>query len=502
MDSKLRLSLAALGAAIVLGVLGDALLRAFPWGLNAPVWLAAALGIVLWLVRAREVEWTGEGRWLLLAAVLSAGGIAWRDSHTLKLLSFAVALGSLALAAARSRTGRVVVAGISDYVVAALSATVHALLGFALLLFGDVRWEAIPRRSATRRTLAVGRGLAIAVPVLLTFTGLFMAADAAFEGFVTRILDIDFQALFTHVLLICFWTWLAGGFLRALLFSEPVTLPGGRRPLSIGIVEVGVVLGLVNLLFLAFVTIQLRYLFGGASLVALSPGLTYAEYARRGFFELVTVAALVLPLLLAADWLLRRDAPRVEIVFRVLAGALLILLGVILASALQRMRVYQSQYGLTELRLYTTAFMGWLVLVVGWLAATVLRGRRDRFAFGALAAAFLVLGSLDVLNPDALIARVNAGRAAEGKPFDAAYAASLSADSVPKLVAELPRLGPADRCALAGAIWPRWSPPPDADWRTWSLGRARAWSAVRDNDALLRASLCPPPARPQQPPNG
>ena len=33
---------------------------------------------------------------------------------------------------------------------------------------------------------------------------------------------------------------------------------------------------------------------------------TYAEYARRGFFELVAVAALVLPLLLCAHWLVRR----------------------------------------------------------------------------------------------------------------------------------------------------------------------------------------------------
>ncbi len=368
MDPRLRLALAALGAAIVLGILGDALLRAFPWGLNAPLWLLAVLGVVLWLVRRGGVEWKGEGRWLLIAAALAAGGMAWRDSQTLKLLSLTAALTALALAAARSRVGRIVVAGVADYVVAALSAAVHAVLGFVLLLLGDVRWEVIPREGGTRRVLAVGRGLAIAVPVLLLFTGLFMAADAAFEG-------------------------------------------------------------IVNALFLAFVVVQLRYLFGGASLVALSPGLTYAEYARRGFFELVTVAALVLPLLLAADW----------------------------------------------------------------LATTVLRGRPERFAFGALAAGFLLLAVLDVLDPDALIARVNAQRAAAGKAFDAAYASSLSADGVPALVAALPRLGPAERCVVARVALARWSRPSNVDWRTWSVGRARAWSAVRENEDLLRASLCPPP---------
>jgi hypothetical protein len=157
------------------------------------------------------------------------------------------------------------------------------------------------------------------------------------------------------------------------------------------------------------------------------------------------------------------------------------------------MRVYQGQYGLTELRLYTTAFMGWLVLVFAWLAATVLRGRPERFAFGALAAGFLVLGALDVLNPDGLIARVNAARVQDGKPFDAEYAASLSADAVPALVASLPRLGPAERCVVARVALAVWTKPSDLDWRTWSVGLARAWSAVRRNEAQLRASLCQPP---------
>ena len=55
--------------------------------------------------------------------------------------------------------------------------------------------------------------------------------------------------------------------------------------------------------FLAFVVIQVRYLFGGAGRVAATAGLTYAEYARRGFFELVTVNTPLAPLLLTAHWL-------------------------------------------------------------------------------------------------------------------------------------------------------------------------------------------------------
>ena len=177
-------------------------------------------------------------------------------------------------------------------------------------------------------------------------------------------------------------------------------------------------LAVVDLLFLAFVAVQFRYLFGGAELVRELTGLSYAEYARRGFFELVAVAALSLPLLLLADWSLdQRDAVRVRR-FRQLAGLMLLLLDVMLASALFRMRLYTAEYGLTELRFYTTAFMGWLVLVFGWFVATVLRGRRERFGTGALLAGWLLLAGLNLANPDAIIARVNLERAALGRPLD------------------------------------------------------------------------------------
>lgn len=270
--------------------------------------------------------------------------------------------------------------------------------------------------------------------------------------------------------------------------TPPKIVPPGQT-LSLGIVEIGTVLGLVNLLFFSFVAVQVRYFFGGAEWVLSSAGLTYAEYARRGFFELVWVAALVLPLLLAAHYLLRKDNAAHERVFRVLAGVQVALLFVIMASAVRRMRLYQSEYGLTELRVYTTAFMCWLALVFVWFAATVLRGARQRFACGALVAALLVAGALHFLNPDNLIVRTNAALATErGRAFDARYAASLSADAVPALLEALPSstAGAGERAAAISTVLERWSPPVAAtDWRTWNWSRAEAWRAVRAHEASL-----------------
>jgi len=255
--------------------------------------------------------------------------------------------------------------------------------------------------------------------------------------------------------------------------------------MRLGVVEVGITLGLLNALFLSFVAVQLRYLFGGTDVVIESAGLTYSEYARRGFFELVWVAALVLPVLLAAHWLLRKERPAHERVFRLLAAGLLSMLFVVMASALWRMRLYQSEYGQTELRFYTTAFIGWLALVFVWFALTVLRGRRELFAFGALVAALAVLLTLNALNPSALIVRSNAALARERGTFDAAYATSLGADAVPALLEAAPGLGPAARAEVARYLLEEdWA---EGGWRSWNLSRVRARRAVGEGGAVLRS---------------
>ena len=183
----------------------------------------------------------------------------------------------------------------------------------------------------SRRGAAVLRGAAFALLPLLIFGSLLMAADAVFQNLVHRILHFDF----THLVVIAFITVCVGGYLRGLLFGKELNLGTQKRllPISLGAIEMGVMLGLLDLLFLAFVAVQVRYFFGGSALVQATTGLTYAEYARRGFFELVTVAALVLPFLLFVHWLLRPDDAPGQRLFQWLAGMQIALLFVIMASA-------------------------------------------------------------------------------------------------------------------------------------------------------------------------
>jgi len=337
---------------------------------------------------------------------------------------------------------------------------------------GDVDWGTVTAGRRMRHAGGAAVGLAAAVPVAAVFGGLLMRADPVFDRLVVRSLNLDVGVLASHAGQVFFWSWLAAGLLRVICRSDGIVVVPGRRG-TLGLVEVGIVLAVVDLLFLAFVAVQFRYLFGGDEQVRAIAGMSYSEYARRGFFELVTVAALSLPLLLLADWSLDQRDPARGRAFRRLALLMLVLLDVMLASALFRMRLYTVQFGLTELRFYTSAFMGWLVLVFGWFAATVLRGRRERFGTGALLAGWLVLAALNLAIPDGIIVGVSLDRAAQGRPFDVAYAETLSADAIPALHRGLPRLDTADACTAAWRLGEHWRRTFEAPHR-WTIALARA----------------------------
>lgn len=263
---------------------------------------------------------------------------------------------------------------------------------------------------------------------------------------------------------------------------------------TLGTIETVIILGLVDLLFLSFVIIQVPYLFGGMDLVQNTPDFKLAEYARRGFGELVAVAGLVLPMLLLSHWLLRRETRRIEGIFRLLAGIQIVLLFVIMASAAQRLLLLTGNlgYGLTTDRLYPMVFMVWLGIVFLWFALTVLRGTRQYFAWGALWSAFVVLAATHVLNPDEFVARTNIRLMREGRDFDGQYNARLSDDAIPTLLEALPAMSFEDQCAVKSRLSRRLVfARAESDLRTWSWPRQTALAAMEARREILTAGGCP-----------
>lgn len=268
---------------------------------------------------------------------------------------------------------------------------------------------------------------------------------------------------------------------------------------TLGTVEIVLLLGLLDLLFISFVSFQIPYLFGGLDLVRVTPDLKLADYARRGFGELVFASALVLPILLSAHWLIRSGTSgRTEKVFRILAGAQIVLLFVIMASAVQRLVILTGEtgYGLTLVRFYPLVFMTWLALVFVWFGATVFRGARNRFAWGALWAAVAVLGVTNLMNPHAFVVSTNLALMQQGRDFDAYYNSTLSDDALPTLIGSFDKLEPEDAKRSHDSL--KWRVcemnREGSDLRSWNLSRNKADDLLRTyNVKPGKGYLCEPP---------
>jgi hypothetical protein len=481
----MRRGIAIVGAACALGVLGDALFQGQPLGLNVALWVVAFTLALASLLRVAHLPLHQGRRFMVAPLLLFASLLVWHDSPLLVTANLLAMAAAVSVGAVRNVHG----ATLTEYGEGFVGAATSTLVGAAPLLMADVRWNELAGRARSERVAALARGIALGLPLLLVFGALFVAADAVFKQLVSSAVPTVDESLVERVLIVAVWAWLAGGLLRDLLkprqrAGEALFAPPRR---GLGVVEICVALAFLDTLFLAFVIVQFRYLFGGSALVQSEAHLTYAEYARHGFFELVAVTALTLPVLLLADWALGDRARRA---FRWFAAVLLALLAVVIASALQRMRLYVQHFGLTELRLYATGVILWLAVVAAWFAITVLRGRRHAFAVGALVAGFTATFALNLVNPDALIARTNVTRPAA----DVAYLARLSDDAVPTLVTRIRSLPAPQRAALAQALLTRGTS--GGDWRSWNVSRARADDAISRHRAELAVLARAPGSRP------
>jgi hypothetical protein len=468
-----RAAAAIAAAALLLGLAGDVLIRYIPWGINAALWTLLLIGAAFFARSRASSAPVHLGA--AAACVLLGAGIAWRDSPVLLGADVVLLLLFLPMLALHARGVRVAAAGLGDLVIALFTTGFQSIAGFPQLLIQDVSWSAVPRGGFRTAKIAT-RGSFMAAPALLIFGSLLWHADPAFARVLRDLIGFDLRETLLHLVVIGFFFATTAGFLRSLAFSGPIPL--FTRGLSaLPAAETNFALLLINILFAAFVGVQFRYFFG-ANLDA-----TASAYARRGFFELVWVVALVLPMLLVLDFLVKREQLRL---FRTLAAVQIALVFVIAVSAYRRMQLYRDEYGLTQLRLYTTAFMIWIAVLLLWFALTVLTGHRERFAVGVLTAGIAMLAALHAINPDALIVETNLARAREGRrALDADYATSLSDDATPVILANA-RYFPKD---TIDNVLTRSRP---MGWRTWNASRARAIEAVRDYES----KATPPIGRP------
>ncbi|MFB9274783.1 DUF4153 domain-containing protein [Cohnella cellulosilytica] len=337
------------------------------------------------------------------------------------------------------------------------------------------------KRQKTATKVAVG--LLIAAPLLLIVIPLLASADGAFNrllngipGWISR---FSLGELFGRLLWIIVF-----GILFAIYFWSFAKPPRRKKSAekadearpskpSIDAVVLTTLLLAVNAVYVLFVVIQFTYLFGAWDGL-LPDGTTYAEYARRGFGELVAVSAINFGLLTVS---LAYAGARKSFV-NVLLYILVVCSGVMLYSAYIRLAMYEEAYGYTYIRFLVHAFMIYLAFLL------LIAGLRIRTSLVPMAKCFIVLSLaaytlLNYVGMDRLIAENNIARFEETGKVDREYLSDLSADAIPTLVrfgnryedAAMKRLL-VSRCDELGRA--------SRDWQSFNLSVHSAEKALQD----------------------
>lgn len=431
-------------AAVVMGLLANWFVFAKPFGVGILLFVITAVVGISWVARRERVAAISPNSWLLLPLFFFATMLMLRTNLFLTRLNGLAVLVLLAYLVFFWSYGRSHNLGIVDMVLLPFRVAFYSLQLSRPVVRTAVNVEQV-QVHGRRSLFPILRGLAFVLPFLIIFTLLLTAADTIFAS---KVEDFFSLTIFQNL-----WEW----FWRSLQTAVAIALFSGglaymvlrhydsddqsrfdsflqRIPtsISIGLIEVVTMLVCINVLFATFVSVQFTYLFGGNTQIGID-GFTYADYARRGFFELLAVAIMAVTLILGLNWLTRRESKRQISLFNALSSLLIGFVLVMLVSAFWRMRLYEAQYGYTELRLIVYLFMGWMALTLVWFVLT-LWWRPERFAIGVLIAAMGFLVSLNLINPDAFIVKQNFAHFEQTKKIDLYYLLSLSNDATPQLV--------------------------------------------------------------------
>ena len=278
-------------------------------------------------------------------------------------------------------------------------------------------------------------GTVIALPLLFIIIRLLMSADDVFEDLMLRVFFLRFEFSMIDIL------FRIGIILVATLFFFCVFQVLGRRTKrELEIKEVSgrknfsgvmaaTILALLNMVYLLFIAVQFSYFFNDG----LQAGFTYADYARKGFFELLVVTIINWTILISFMKRVKSENRGVKLFLKGLYSALIIESGILLLSAYQRLSLYEEMYGYTIDRLLAHSFMLFLIVIFAYTLIRVWLENLSLLHF-YLISGFIFYTILNVINLEEIIVENNIERFEETGKIDIYYLDYLGAEGLKGLI--------------------------------------------------------------------
>lgn len=413
---------------LIIGIVFDILFYNKTLGISYPIFIFMVIA-VLALIFLKTHSSLGKNAWTwVIPIILLSLTFSIFSNQILKLLNFIIIpYLVIMLASCVSKLNR------ADW------ADLRFLADFFKRIFVPLRYVHIPfiafftmaeGKEGKRGSIAtrVALGLIISVPLLAVIIWLLSSADIIFKDIflnipVSKIIKHFFVVLAVSIYAICFF-W---SILKSFDEEKKPAYPGIKWKKFLDPVVLITIISLLNIVYTVFSVIQFTYLFWGESFV-LPSSYTYAEYARRGFFELVVVSVINFIIILIVVSFIRKENRKVHLVSRVLLSLLVGFTFVLLISAFYRMLIYEQAYGFTYLRIFVQAFMVLLFflfiinIIYIWYAKLPI----IKSYFMMTLIVYIVL---NFSNVDLIIARNNIDRYIETGQIDMEYLKGLSFDA-------------------------------------------------------------------------
>ncbi|MCR5483962.1 MAG: DUF4173 domain-containing protein [Clostridiales bacterium] len=285
-----------------------------------------------------------------------------------------------------------------------------------------------------KKTSAILLGIACASPLLCAVITLLMRSDAAFEGLIRHIFsDVGNTAAQIILALLLFPCFLSFGFYTKKDEDETKERHAFK---GIDTAFIASFIGLLSVSYIAYLFSQLAYFFSAFSgILPDGYAFSYADYARRGFFELCGIAAINMAVQYLTLLLSRKKDEKLPVILRVLCTFVGVFTLLLIATAIAKMVLYIRRYGVTVLRLGTSSFMIFMAVVfIAMLLRLYLR--RVRVLPVALATAAVILSVLGIGNIRHFAAQYNYNAYESGKikKIDTDYLRQLGDEGVPYLI--------------------------------------------------------------------
>ncbi|MGE5544467.1 MAG: DUF4153 domain-containing protein [Bacillota bacterium] len=295
------------------------------------------------------------------------------------------------------------------------------------------KWWSKDDQKKTEIIKRVAKGIAVTVPSLFILIIMLSSADLVFLKGTSRFFDSILHLINPEMIFKIIWGAAVGLYLFGLMYIAYNPGDGAQthepKASNKDLAILNALLISVLAVYTLFVFIQFRYLFAGAQLPY---GLSYAEYARRGFFELLFLSGFNIMLILISVRLTRLREGLGPRIAGYLCHYLCVVTIILLTSSFYRLWLYSADFGLTRLRLLV---FGFLIFEAIGLLITFLYIQKPRFNITAV---YLSIGLvyyliLNIVPIDNLIAKNQVDRYFADHRQGIEYIMTLSPDAAPQI---------------------------------------------------------------------